>query len=115
MRNYPVRRAAPAPRKAEEDVIEVIGRPSKASPFFSFSYSYAEISARGGKARVKAKKIRLEDGKLTSETFEGDLERSAYEQMISHAQQFILGQTALFMKSLLLLRPFSEKQRFDRD
>ena len=115
MRNYPVKRAARASLKPEKDVVEVIGPPSKASSFFSFSYSYAEISAQGGKARVKAKKMRLEDGKLTSETFEGDLERSAYEQMISHAQQYILGQTALFMKSLSLLRPFSEKQRFDRD
>ena len=113
MRNYPVKRAARAPLKPEKDAVEVIGPTSKASPFFSFSYSYTEISALGGKARVKAKKMRLEDGKLTLETFEGDLERSAYEQMISQAQQYILGQTALFMKSLL--RPFSEKQRFDRD
>ena len=49
-------------------MIEVIGPPPKATPFFSFSYSYAEILARDGKARVKAKKMRLEDGKLTSET-----------------------------------------------
>ena len=115
MRNDPVKRTASAPRKAENDVVEVIGPPSKASPFFRFSYSYTEISALGGKARVKAKKMRLEDGKLTSETFEGDLERSAYEQMISHAQEYVLGQMALFMKSLSLLRPFSEKRRFDRD
>ena len=115
MRNYPVKRAVRAPRKAEKDVIEVIGPLSKSSPFFRFSYSYTEISALGGKARVKAKKMRLEDGKLTSESFEGDLERSAYEQMISHAQQYILVQTALFMKSLSSLRPVSEKQRFDRD
>lgn len=115
MRNYPVKRVARAPRKLESDEVEVIVPAPRTNPFFSFSYSYAEISVLDGKARVKAKQTRLEDGKLTSETFEADLDRSAYEQMVDHAQRYVLGQAALFLKSLSSLLPFSHKQRFDRD
>jgi hypothetical protein len=35
--------------------------------------------------------------------------------MVDHAQRYVLGQTALFLKSLSSLLPFSHKQRFDRD
>ena len=115
MRNYPVKRAARAPRKLETDEVEVIVPAPRTNPFFSFSYSYTEISVLGDKARVKAKKTLLEDGKLTSETFEADLDRSAYEQMVDQAQQYVLGQTAFFLKSLSSLLSFSRKQRFDRD
>ncbi len=115
MSNYPVKRALPAPRKLERDEVEVIVPAPRTNPFFSFSYSYTEISVLGGKARVKARKTRLEDGKLSSETFEADLDRSAYEHMADQAQQYVLGQTALFLRSLSSLLPFSRKQRFDRD
>ena len=84
-------------------------------PFFSFRYSSMEVSAIGGRARVKAKTTRLEDGKLTSETFEGDLERTAYDRAVNDAQRYFLNQTALMLKSLSLLLPFSWKQRTDRD
>ncbi len=115
MSKYPVRRVERAPRKIEKDAVEVIEPASKANPFVSFRYSYTEISASGGKARVKSRNTRLEDGKLTSEAFEGELDRSAYEQMVSQAQQYFLGQAALVMKSLSWLLPFSGKQRPDRD
>ena len=54
-------------------------------------------------------------GKLTSEAFEGELDRSAYEQMVGQAQQYVLGQTALFLKAFASLLPFSQKQRLDSD
>ena len=66
-------------------------------------------------ARVKSSRARFEDGKLTSEAFEGELDRSAYEQMVSEAQHQFLAQTALLMKSLSWLLPFSAKHRPDRD
>ena len=115
MSKLPVRRAERAPRKVEQDVVEVMEPASRANPFFSFRYSYTEISASGGKARVKSRRARFEDGKLTSEAFEGELDRGAYEQMVSEAQHQFLGQTALLMKSLSWLLPFSGKHRPDRD
>ena len=115
MSKLPVRRVERAPRKIEQDAFEVMEPASRANPFFSFRYSYTEISASGGKAHVKSRKTRLEDGKLTSEAFEGELDRSAYERMVSQAQDFFLGQTALLAKSLSWLLPFSGKHRPDRD
>jgi hypothetical protein len=115
MSKLPVRRAERPPRQVEQDVVEVMEPASRANPFFSFRYSYTEISASGGKARVKSRRARFEDGKLTSEAFEGELDRSAYEQMVSEAQHQFLAQTGLLMKSLSWLLPFSEKHRPDRD
>jgi len=57
----------------------------------------------------------LQDGKLTSEAFEGDLDRTVYEHIVSDAQHYFLGQTALFLKSLSLLLPSSSEQRRDGD
>jgi hypothetical protein len=115
MSKLPVRRAERPPRQVEQDVVEVMEPASRANPFFSFRYSYTEISASGGKARVKSRRARFEDGKLTSEAFEGELDRSAYGQMVSEAQHQFLAQTGLLMKSLSWLLPFSEKHRPDRD
>ena len=64
---------------------------------------------------MKSGNTRLEDGKLSSEAFAGELERSAYEQMVSQAQHHFLGQTAVMTKALSWLPPFSEKHRPDRD
>jgi hypothetical protein len=115
MSKLPVRRAERPPRQVEQDVVEVMEPASRANPFFSFRYSYTEISASGGKARVKSRRGRFEDGKLTSEAFEGELDRSAYEQMVSEAQHQFLAQTGLLTKSLSWLLPFSGKHRPDRD
>ena len=115
MSKLPVRRTEQAPRKVGQDEVEVREPAPRANPFFSFRYSYTEISASGGKARVKYRRAPFEDGKLTSEAFEGELDRSAYEQMVSEAQHQFLAQTALLMKSLSRLLPFSGKHRPDRD
>ncbi len=64
---------------------------------------------------MRSRNTRLEDGKLTSEAFEGELDRSAYERMVSQAQHYFVGQTALLMKSLSCLLPSSGKHRPDRD
>lgn len=115
MSKHTVRRTERALPEVETDVVEVMGPAARANPFVSFRYWYTEISASGGKARVRSRKARFENGKLTSEAFEGELDRSAYERMVSEAQDYFLGQTALVMKSLSWLLPFSGKHRPDRD
>lgn len=115
MSNYPVKPGKHVLRKVENDAVEVIGPPARNNPFVSFRYSYTEISALGGKAHVKSRKAQFEDGKLTSEAFEGVLDRGAYDHLVSQAQQYVLGQTAFFLKSLASFLPFSQKQRLDRD
>jgi hypothetical protein len=117
MNKYPVKPAklqrAHALRKVENDPVDVLGPASSASPFFSFRYSYTEMSVQGGKTHVKSRKARFEDGKLTSEAFEGELDRNVYDRSVSDAQRYFADQTALFLKSLSLFLPFSRKHRSD--
>ena len=103
------------PAKVAKNALEVIEPAARAGPFFSFRYSSIEMSAIGGRARVKARTTRLENGKLTSEAFEGDLERAAYDRAVNDAQHYFLDQTALMLKSLSFLLPLSWKERTDRD
>ena len=112
MSKYPVKRGEWALRETKTDAAAV-ARP--ANSFFTFRYSHTEISAVGGKARVKSRQLHLEDGKLTTETFEGDVDRTTYARMIDNAQRYFLNQTALIAKSLSWLLPSSGDPRSDRD
>lgn len=119
MSKYPVKlaertRARPV-RKMESGAVDVLAPTSRSSPFLSFRYSYTEMSVLGGKAHVKSGNARFENGKLTSETFEGELERSAYDQAVSDAQRHFGVQTAQILKSLSLFLPFFRTHRPDRD
>jgi hypothetical protein len=112
MSNHLVKRAQRTLREAQSDAVEVV-RP--ANSFFRFRYSRLEISEVGGKVRVKSRQTRLEDGQLSTETFEGDVDRSVHDRMVGDAQRYFLDQTALFAKSLLWLLPFPRNPRSDRD
>jgi hypothetical protein len=99
MATYPVnpkKRAPQKPRKNEVVVVE-----PERGPFFSFRYSATEVSLVGGKTRIKSRQARLEDGKLTSEVFEGELHRSAFDQAVGEAQR-------QFWRSLSLFRLFRD-------
>jgi len=113
MSKYPVRLAERSLREIAKDAVDVIGPAARANTFVRFRYSYTEISASGGNAHVKSRNTRLEDGKLTSEAFEGDLDRGAYEQIVGEAQHHFLGQTALLLQSLSWFLPSSWKQSSD--
>jgi hypothetical protein len=119
MSKYPVKlaernRAHPV-RKMESDTVDVLAPASRSHSFLSFRYSYTQMSVLGGKAHVKSRNARFEDGKLTSETFEGELDRSAYDRAVSDAQRHIGDQMAQFLRSLSLFLPFSRTHRSDRD
>lgn len=113
MSKYPVKRKEGALRKVEPDAVEVIRPAANANPFFSFRYSYTEISAAGDRAHVKSRHARLENGKLTSESFEGEIDRGVHERALRDAQHLFLGQTALFMKALTWMLPFTRSRRDD--
>jgi hypothetical protein len=81
-----------------------------ASPFFSFSYSYSEISLQDGKARVKAHKTQLENGKVTSEKFEGTLDSSAYHAAAKQTQELFARQTQLMLDSFFRFLPWPRKR-----
>jgi hypothetical protein len=94
MATYPVKAKKRALRKSGKDKV-VVAR--AAGPFFSFRYSSTEVSLVDGKTRVRSRSARFEDGKLSSESFEGELDRGAYERMVSQAQRHFLGMLALFL------------------
>jgi len=54
-----------------------------------------------GRTRVKSRQARFEDGKLTSEAFDGELDRSVYDRMVGQAQRH-------FWRSLSLFLPFRD-------
>jgi hypothetical protein len=58
-----------------------------------------EVSLVDGRTHVKSRRARFQDGKLESEAFEGELDRTAYEQMVREAERYFLGTLALFLPS----------------
>jgi hypothetical protein len=96
-------------RKVEDAAVDVVRPAASAGPFVSFRYSYTEVSVQGSKACVKSRNARFEDGKLSSEAFEGELDRSVYDRSVDAAQHYFAEQTSLFLNSLSLLLPFSRK------
>jgi len=114
MNKYPAKLEKRALRKVDPNA--VVGEAtSDAGPFLSFRYSYVEISALGRTAHVKSRKTRYENGKLTSEAFEGEVDRIAYDRMVSDAQKYFLHQTNLFLRSLTAFFPSAGKRRSESD
>ena len=99
MATYPVKARKRVPEKLRTDEVAVV-EPARTA-FFSFRYSSTEVSLVDGKTRVKSRQARFEDGKLTSEAFEGELDRSAYDQAVGEAQR-------QFWRSLSLFMPFRD-------
>lgn len=77
--------------------------------FFTFRYSYTEISAQGGDAHVKHRETRFEDGKFVTEECEGTVDRAAYDRMVDQTQQYFVDQMNLAMKMFFL--PFGSSRR----
>ena len=92
--------------KGEVEVLEPI---QKSTPFFSFHYSYKEISSVNGQTRIRSKKKQFMNGKLESEEFEGTLEGHVYDHMVSDMQKYFLHQIDAFLKPLSILLSFGPK------
>lgn len=75
--------------------------------FFTFRYSSTEIFSEGGDIHVKSRETRYQDGRLTSEEYEGTLDRRAYDRVVSEAQGYFLNQVGNFVK--MLYSPFSSR------
>ena len=115
MSSHPTKRRARPVRAIEGDVVDHLPIPVAAKHAgFSFRYSYAEISSVGNSARLKAKRARYEDGKLSAESFEGELDPRSYEHLMNDAQRFFVDQAALSLRAFsAFLLPF--KTNRDRD
>ena len=99
MATYPVKPKKRVLQKPRRD--EVVDVEPPATSFFNFRYSSTEVSVVDGRTHIKSRQARFQDGKLTSEAFEGELDRSAYDRMVSQAQRS-------FLRALTLFLPFRE-------
>jgi hypothetical protein len=115
MSKFPVEHHETAVREVGDDEVEVIPRVARGNPWFRFHYSYTEVSATGRTARVKSRSTRYENGKLTNESFDGEIDRNVYERMVGDAQRLFAAQTALFFEGLKAFLPLSGRHRRDRE
>ena len=115
MNDYPVKPVRHTPSEIGEKAVASTEQHATTSPFFSFRYSYMEISATGPRGRVKAKRASYENGKLSSESFEGEFDRNVYERMVGDAQEFFLGQAAAFARLAAAFLPHPWNDRSKRD
>ncbi|HPL68073.1 MAG TPA: hypothetical protein PLG94_16190 [Smithellaceae bacterium] len=91
--------------------VEILDPVQQASPFFSFRYSYKEISSDGGRTRIRSKEKSFENGKFKSEEFEGTLPGNIYFNMVGEMQKMFFNQFSTLMKPFSLLLPFGSKDR----
>jgi len=70
------------------------------APLLSFRYSYRELSSQDGKTHIKAKECRFEDGKFTTEEFEGTTGPDAYIDAVSAMHRLVQQQAALLLQPL---------------
>jgi hypothetical protein len=105
-----------AVRAQDSDAVEVLEPVAqRGGSFFTFSYTYTEVSVAGGRTRVKSKSTRVQDGKVVSQAFEGELDSGAYQQLVRQVQEQLIGQTTQWFQSLGgWLLPFA-RRRPDRD
>ena len=79
--------------------------------FFSFQYTFTEITAGDRTARVKSHRARYENGRLQSERFEGEVDRQGYERTLSKAQRHFAEQTANMLRSVFSFFPLPRSGR----
>ena len=115
MRKHPVKIKVRSTEAAVREGTDVIPARTSGRAQTTFRYAYASISLDGGKARVKARRAQWSDGKLESESFEGDVDQTVFDRAIGEAQRQFLAQTALFWQSFASLLPFDGRRSRGRD
>ena len=112
MSKLPITRIRGSMPQAEDERLKVIETREGAQgfgAFCNFRYSYTEVSVFGGKARVKSRKASFEEGKFVSESFEADLTRDAYDQVVGQAHT-VREPDAFATAATFVVLPFSGKR-----
>jgi hypothetical protein len=115
MARHPVKVGTYLPREADEDSVTAVSPASARRSWFSFRYTYTEVSLRGSSAHVKAKSVRSEGGKVIRESFEGELGRDAYDRAVAESHDAFRRQASAVLDTLALFLPFARGRRSDRD
>lgn len=103
-------RGAVAERRPVNDIEVVTTAPAG---FFSFSWSYTELTARDGRTRVKARRVRLDDGRLSQESFEGEAGAEAFDAAARSARAQLQALAGAWLAPLAWLLPAA--RRDDQD
>jgi len=98
----------PAPRDRATPVEKIDAR--RPGSFFTFHYSCTEVSLSGGRARIRSSRTALENGRLTSESFEGEADRSTYERVVDDAQREFIARTSALLGSFAFFLPFGPRR-----
>ena len=101
-------------KNPEKNSVEILDPIHKPSPFINFHYSYREISADGGKTRIKSREKSFEDGKFMSEEFDGILPGNVYFNVIAEMQKMFFNQFTTMMRHFSKFLPFSPSDK-DKD
>ena len=100
-------------RSAGHKEIDILDNLQRRSPFFSFRYSYREVSSFGGQTYLKAKEKSFENGKFKSEEFEGVAPGNIYGNMATEMQKMFFGQIASAMKAFRAFLPGVKRDKRD--
>jgi hypothetical protein len=111
MSKLPVKIKRVPPGPAAKAAPEVIPARASRRGEATFSYTQASISLGGNRAHVKARRVELTEGRLESETFEGDVDPSMFGRAVVEAQRRFLAQTALFWQPFASMLPFFRRDR----
>jgi hypothetical protein len=109
MKHLPVK-STRAVRRRDDTPIEVEPVRTR-GPFMTFHYAYTEVSVRGGSAQVRRRTTRLEDGRITTESFEGTLEPGAYDAAVREVQRAFVEPQAALLKMFAAILPFRRTPR----
>ncbi|MGH8547749.1 MAG: hypothetical protein ACRERU_03950 [Methylococcales bacterium] len=81
--------------------------------FFSFRYSYQEMSSSEGKTHVHSRQYRYENGKLSTEEFEGTADGIIYDQAVQNMRHLIADSMNFFFQPFASMIP-SESGKKDK-
>jgi hypothetical protein len=116
MKKYPIATSRRPVRKGADGAVQPdrLDRDTR-GPWISFRYSFTEISAAGATARVRSKRGSYENGRLVSESFEGEIDRDHAERALFEAHRRFSEQASGFVRALFGLPAVSGKARSEWD
>jgi hypothetical protein len=103
----PARGEWPAASAPEPQAVQA----AQEGPFVRFQYSTMQVSISNGRAKVRSRSTKVENGVLTSETFEGEVDPWAYHRAVADAQRQFIAQTTAMLESMTAFLPFGRRGR----
>src|SRR5262249_2440204 len=91
--------------EAAPGALELLWPAPEPRGFFSFQYTFTELTMRDGRTQVSGRRVRLDNGRLSSETFEGELGAHAFVEAVQEAQERLFSQWAALMNPFAWLLP----------